>query len=169
MTSDASSAPPEPSDADLLQSGCRYALALSHHPQDAEDLLQEAWMHLFRKYGTVESRAVLFTTIRNLFLDQCRRRKVVQFDSLDAGHLYDKTPQMGEEPGINGDLDELLARLQPAEREVLFLHYHQGHTAEEIGTLTDRPRNTVLSLMRRAIQKLRDSNAPDSPTNSAII
>ena len=51
--------------------------------------------------------------------------------------------------------------LHPAERETLFLHYHQGHTAEEIGQLTGQPRNTVLSIIHRAIRKLRVAAASD--------
>ena len=72
-----------PTDAELLQSGFRYALSLSHHLEDSEDLVQEAWLNLCKAYGGVESRAVLFTAVRHLFIDQCRRRKVLQFCSLE--------------------------------------------------------------------------------------
>jgi RNA polymerase sigma-70 factor (ECF subfamily) len=146
---------------ELLQSAFRYALALSHHPEDAEDLVQEAWMNLRRKYGCVESRAVLFAAVRHLFIDQCRRRKIVQFESLDDLTAYDAPAEQAAEPGVKGDLDALLAVLRPAERETLFLHYHQGHTAEEIGQLTGQPRNSVLSIIHRAIRKLRVVAASD--------
>ena len=146
-------------DAELLQSGFRYALSLSHHVEDAEDLAQQSWLNLCTSYGRVESRAVLFTAVRHLFIDQCRRRKIVQFDSLDGPAAADAPAELAEEPGVKGDLDVLLATLRPAERELLFLHYHQGHTAEEIGRLTDQPRNTVLSIIHRAIAKLRAAAA----------
>lgn len=147
--------------AEMLQAAFRYALALSHHPEDAEDLVQEAWLNLRRKYGSVESRAVLFAAVRNLFIDQCRRRKIVQFESLDELESYEAAAERVEEPGIKGDLETLLAVLRPAERETLFLHYYQGHTAEEIGQLTGQPRNTVLSIIHRAIRKLRAAAASD--------
>lgn len=95
---------------ELLQSAFRYALALSHHPEDAEDLVQEAWMNLRRKYGCVESRAVLFAAVRNLFIDQCRRRKIVQFESLDDFTAYDTPAEQAEEPGVKGDLDARSSR-----------------------------------------------------------
>jgi RNA polymerase sigma-70 factor (ECF subfamily) len=142
-------------DAELLQSGFRYALALSHGVEDAEDLVQQAWLNLCTSYGRVESRAVLFTAVRHLFIDQCRRRKIVQFDALDEATVHGLPAESAEEPGVKGDLETLLAVLRPAERETLFLHYYQGHTAEEIGQLTSQPRNTVLSLLHRAIGKLR--------------
>src|SRR5947209_6759184 len=76
-------------DAERLQKGYRYALALTHHPEDAQDLVHEAWLNLCRRYGQVESNAVLFTAVRNLFVDQCRRKKVVQFESLDEPEAPD--------------------------------------------------------------------------------
>jgi RNA polymerase sigma factor (sigma-70 family) len=145
-------------DAERLQSGYRYALALTHHPADAEDLVQEAWLNLCRRYGEVTSNALLFTAVRNLFVDQCRRKKIVQFESLDQPEPPE-TPAatVEEEPGVKGDLEKLLEVLRPVERETLFLHYYQGHTAEEIAQLTGQPRGTVLSLLHRAIAKLREA------------
>ena len=156
---DASTDSPTSTDAELLQAGYRYALALTHHPQDAEDLAQEAWLNLSRRYGRVESRAILFTTVRNLFIDQCRRRKVVQFESMDREDPPELPSISPKEPGVKGDVDRLLAILRPNEREMLFLHYHQGHTAEEIARMTSQPRGTVLSLIHRAIAKMREAAA----------
>ncbi|CAN5405804.1 RNA polymerase sigma factor [soil metagenome] len=157
--------------AELLQVGYRYALALTHHPEDAEDLVQEAWMNLRRRYGRVDSRAVLIVAVRNLFIDECRRRKIVFFESFDDLTEPNIPAEGGAEPGVKGDLDTLLAALRPAERETLFLHYYKGHTAAEIGRLTEQPRNTVLSILRRAIQKLRAAaaSAPGSKLGNQIL
>ena len=38
----------ELSDAELVQAGYRYALSIALHHQDAEDLVQQAWMKLSR-------------------------------------------------------------------------------------------------------------------------
>jgi RNA polymerase sigma-70 factor, ECF subfamily len=147
----------EPTDADLLQVGYRYALSLTHHAEDAEDLVQEAWFNLCRRYSRVESRAILFKTIRNGFIDQCRRKKIVAFESLDQPEPPVLPAIDGEEPGVKGDLETLLAVLSPKQREALFLHYHQGHTAEEIAKLTQQPRGTVLSLLHRGVARLREA------------
>lgn len=156
--------PPPPSDAELLQTAFRYALSLSHHVEDAEDLVQEAWLNLYQTNGRVDSRAMLFTAVRHLFIDQRRRGKIVQFESLEAPGAPDPPAELTDEPGLRGDIEALLGTLRPTEREVLFLHYQQGHTAEEIGQLTDQPRNTVLSSIRRAIAKLRVAAASDPVT-----
>jgi len=145
----------ESSEAELLQHGFRYACALTHGHSEAEDLVQEAWLNLCRRYGRVESRAVLITTVRNLFIDQCRRKKIVAFESLDQPEPPVLPSVAGEEPGLKGDLEAMLAILRPAERELLFLHYYEGRTAEEISQLLGQPRGTVLSSIHRAIAKLR--------------
>jgi len=154
---DASTDIPISTDAERLQKGYRYALALTHHLEDAQDLVHEAWLNLSRRYGRVESNAVLFTSVRNLFVDQCRRKKVVQFESLDAPEAPEVQEVAENQPGVQGDLNALLGILRPVEREALFLHYYEGRTAEEIGQLTSRPRGTVLSLLHRAIAKLREA------------
>ncbi len=144
-------------DAERLQRGYRYALALTHHAADAEDLVQEAWLNLSRRYGRVETNAVLLTAVRNLFVDQCRRKKIVQFDPLEDSEGAEIGESKESEPGVQGDLEVLLAILRPVEREVLFLHYYEGRTAEEIAELTGQPRGTVLSLMHRSMAKLRQA------------
>lgn len=62
---------------DLLQAGFRFALSLTHHTHDAEDLAQQAWLNLARRHGRVRGKGLLFQTIRNLFYDQYRRGKIV--------------------------------------------------------------------------------------------
>ncbi|MEI9893508.1 MAG: sigma-70 family RNA polymerase sigma factor [Chthoniobacter sp.] len=157
---DASSESPILTDAERLQKGYRYALALTHHLEDAQDLVHEAWLNLSRRYGRVETNAVLFTAVRNLFVDQCRRKKIVQFESLDVPEAPD-VPELAEnQPGLQGDVGALLAILRPMEREAIFLHYYEGRTAEEIGQITRQPRGTVLSLLHRAIAKLREAAVP---------
>ena len=139
-----------------MQSGYRYALSLTHHGHDAEDLLQEAWLNLCRRYGAASSRAVLYTTIRHLFIDRCRRNRVLAFDSVDEmAQPVAAPPEMP--PGTVGDVEALLSQLRPGEREAVYLHYIEGRTAEEIGTLTKQPRGTVLSLLHRALKKLQQA------------
>ncbi len=163
---------PESTEAELLQSGFRYALALTHHREEAEDLVQETWLNLCRRYGKVENRAVLFAALRNLFIDHCRRRKLVHFDPLEDAEIHEVPEIAVDEPCVKGELAALLGQLRPAEREVIFLHYYQGHTAEEISQLNGQSRGTVLSLIHRSIAKLRklgEAMAPAAGRNQFLL
>ena len=139
-----------------MQSGFRYACSLTNNRHDAEDLVQEAWLNLCRRYGVAGSRALLFTTIRNLFIDRCRRNRSVAFDSLEGAELTPAAPD-SLPSGTVGDVETLLGLLRPGEREAVYLHYIDGRTAEEIGTLTRQPRGTVLSLLHRALKRLQQA------------
>ena len=150
----------------VLQAGYRYAYSLTHHRQDAEDLVQRAWVRLQRRYDNCDSTALMFRTLRNLFYDDCRRAKIVRFEPLETDGLEVSSPGMESSlesaPGVKGDLEIMLGLLAPAEREILYLNCIEGMTAKEIGELTDRPRNTVLSILARAHQKLRAAAERDS-------
>ena len=149
---------PSSPELELLQSGYRYALSLTHHRQDAEDLAHEAWLGLCRRYGGVMSRAALYTAIRNRFIDRCRRARVIAFDSIEAVPIEPAQPEPAGR-GVCNDLERLLGMLRPGEREAIYLHHIDGHTAEEVGVITGQPRGTVLSLLHRAFRKLRDAAA----------
>ena len=140
----------------LLQCGYRYALALTHHRHDAEDLAQQAWLNLCKRYGRATSHAALYTAIRNLFIDRCRRARVIAFESLD-----EKPPAVAAAgtiaPGSIEDLEQLLDSRRPGEREAIYLHHVEGYTAAEVGVMTGQPRGTVLSLLHRALEKLRSA------------
>jgi len=148
MSQDASA--PEKSDDELVQAGYRYALSIARDHHDAEDLVQQAWLKLIRAYGKVEGTPVLFRSIRNLFYDQKRRNKIVQFEPLE----FSPEPGKSEANGVAMDMAQLMARLRPEESEALYLNVVEGYTASEIASQTGSPRGTILSHIHRARQKL---------------
>ncbi|MEM9157599.1 MAG: RNA polymerase sigma factor [Verrucomicrobiota bacterium] len=142
---------PKPkTDTELVQAGYRYALSIARHHEDAQDLVQQAWLKLQRAYGKVEGTPVLFRAIRNLFYDQKRRSKIVQFEPIDS------TPEPGklESKGVSLDMELVMSKLRQEEREALFLNVVEGYTASEISEQTGTPRGTILSHIHRARQKL---------------
>ena len=153
---------------ELIQAGYRFALSLAHRTHDAEDLVQNACVKLYSRKGRLGGKALLFATIRNLFYDQVRRGKLIVFHSLES----EETPEPFAsgpyvEPGTESDLQVLLGILDPEEREVLYLNAVEGYSARDIGRMTRRPRNTVLSMIHRAKQQLRAAAAADQPSKSA--
>ncbi len=139
---------------ELLQSGFQYAYALTHHYHDAEDLVQTAWLKVHQRYGAVTTKALFFTTIRNLYIDQYRRRKRIRFITLTDEHEHFSASGKTAREETKVVTEQMLARLRDIEREALFLHIVEGYSANEIATLTGRPRGTVLSLIHRSRKKL---------------
>ncbi|MDQ8202203.1 RNA polymerase sigma factor [Pelagicoccus sp. SDUM812003] len=142
----------EDSDSVLVLAGFRFALSIVNNTADAEDLVQLAWLRLARKYGGVESRSLLFRTIRNLSIDRSRRSKIVQFEPIVA----DYESKHRTNPGTQIDIDAVLSELTNNERECLYLHAVEGYKASEIASLVKKPRGTVLSLIHRGRQRIRE-------------
>ncbi len=145
---------------DLLHRGYRFALSLTHDSASADDLIQDAWLGLLKARGPW-TRAYLFAAIRNRFVDNCRRERLIAFEPLEdcAGEELDGDEQLWSDDGNllveDAQLDLALGRLRPEERAVLLLSAVEGHTARQIAELLDCPRGTVLSLIHRARHKLR--------------
>lgn len=150
-------------DSELIQSGYRYALSLTHHHYDAEDLVQQSWLKLTHRYGSVKNRSMLFSTIRNQFYDQCRRGKIVVFEPIDD---HDEPSTAGHQPACD-DMDTMLAGLRSEEREALYLNVVEGYTAQEIAKKTGSPRGTILSLIHRAKRKLASTFGLKEATDQA--
>lgn len=149
-------------DREAIQSGYRYAVSLSGHHQDAEDLVQQAWIKCHRRYGRIRNLATLFVTIRNLYYDGVRRDKIIQFEP------FEETETSNDNTPISRlDLESLMNHLRPEEREALYLNVIQGFTAKEIAKQTGSPRNTVLSLIHRARAKLSGIVGKEKTPNPA--
>lgn len=145
---------------ELLQSGFRFSLSLTHDESAAEDLLQEACEKILKVKGPWH-RGYLFATIRNRFIDLYRKKKKFPLESFDEVAGKKNTPHQLVNPDNNwrsiesDSLEQVLAKLSPTEREVLYLTAVEGYTAREISKITGSPRNTVLSRIHRSRHKLR--------------
>jgi RNA polymerase sigma-70 factor (ECF subfamily) len=162
---------PQPDLDRLLERGFRYAVALTHDDMQAEDLVQEACMRMVRKKQAWQA-AYFFTTIRNHFIELYRHNRKFPLFALDEinrkdipaeGLLRDNETIVAE----TDLLEKALSELAPGEREMLYLFVVEGYTAREISEMTDRPRNTVLSIVHRAQKKLRarleDEESQEAP------
>ncbi len=144
---------------ELVDRVYRYALSLTHDSAAAEDLVQDACLAMLSN-GAPWQRAYFLAAVRNRFIDQYRRNRKVLFLAFEHDPSAKDNPvdTNWDGPDVlrNGQLDAALAKLKSDEREVLFLAVVEGYTAEEIGTMTARPRGTILSLLHRTKRKLRD-------------
>ncbi len=138
-------------DPDLPHRCLRYAIALTGDLHEAEEVLQDAWAAVLQARGPLEP-AYLFRAIRTRWIDRHRRRTARPLELVDA--------EMAVAPAVDRLIEadavwEGLMTLRPAEREALYLFLVEGWTTPEIAERTDRPKNTVLSLIHRGRKKLR--------------
>ena len=152
----------------LLHNGYRYALALTHDSQLAEDLLQTACLKISRKGGPWEIR-YLITTLRNAHIDNLLRSRKLEFYPIDEEDMVGDVDMMLS--SFDPELESALAQLQDDVRELLYLSVVEDYSVSELAELTQRPRGTILSLLHRTKKSLRalltdpiSGNRPDSKT-----
>jgi len=142
----------------LLNDGYRYALALCQHHAMAEDILQMAWLGILKVNGPKE-KGYLFRAIRNHFINQNKRHGLVPMLALgdvSEEEMFNDTNEAFLSAELSSiAMEKALNSLRVLERELIFLHYYVGYTAQEIADMLEMPRNTVLSNISRSCKKLR--------------
>ena len=132
------------------------AIVLSH--EDAEDAVQDGFLHAFRALDRFRSDqpfgAWLNRIVANAALDLVRRRKV-----RDADELPETVAMPFRDPGVADELrmrlTEALTHLTDRQRSVIVLHDVEGFTHGEIGKTLGIPEGTARSDLHHARAALR--------------
>ena len=143
-----------------------YNLArwLTGHDQDAEDVVQEAYLRAFKFFDGFhgeDSRAWMLTIVRNTAYSWLRRNRNLEssaeFD--EELHSPDSDDTSSEGALIRVDdyqaLREALEALPVIFREVIILHDLEGMAYKEIALIADIPLGTVMSRLARARKRLQ--------------
>jgi RNA polymerase sigma-70 factor (ECF subfamily) len=149
-----------------------YALCLRmvRNPSDAEDLLQEAFLQLFRKIGTFRGESAFSTWFHritvNVVLMRLRKR------ALPTASL-EETTEPDEETGgprkdigaadlrLSGAVDRVnlersIKKLPPGYRTVFVLHDVQGYEHNEIADIMECSVGNSKSQLHKARTRLRE-------------
>ena len=142
-----------------------FALYLTRHPSEADDLVQETYLRAFRfshrfQPGT-HLRAWLFQILRNTFLTFYRLRERETAIAEDGVPDWD-VPMFHEAPEEDSrameahtDLERAMRRLPEEFRTVLLLAEVEGMPLEEVARVMACPVGTVKSRIFRAKERLR--------------
>jgi RNA polymerase sigma-70 factor, ECF subfamily len=136
--------------------GIARAIVFTH--EDAEDAVQEAFLHAYRALDRFRPDqsfgAWLHRIVANAALDIGRRRKVRAAESLP-----ETVALPFRDPAIDGELrarlESGLAKLTERQRSVIVLHDVQGYTHGEIGAMLGMPEGTARSDLHHARAALR--------------
>ncbi len=140
-----------------------YLSRITGNPQEADDVLQEAYYRFFRAGTRHENEAhrrnSLFQIATNLVRDAARRAKYRDAVSLEdesmAGTLPQSTaPVPDRQAAIRTDLARGMKQLEPVQREMLWLAYAQGASHEEIAAILGLRAVSIRTLLLRARRKL---------------
>jgi RNA polymerase sigma-70 factor (ECF subfamily) len=144
-----------------------YLSRMTGDRHTADDVLQEAYYRFYRAGARHEDethrRNSLFRIATNLVRDGARRakhRNAVSLEALsDEGqpsaaalHAAPSTPERQTE--VRMDLSRALGRLEPLQRELLWLAYAQGASHEEIAGILGLRAISIRTLLLRARRKM---------------
>lgn len=135
-----------------------FALSILKNAQDAEDVLQDAYLQVWQAATGYHSQgkpmAWLLTITRNLALSRLREEsRTVTLSPEDWQNQFAHLPAVTPEDRLT--LEALLSALTDQERQVVTLHALTGLKHREIAALLGLPLSTVLSKYNRALKKLR--------------
>ncbi|MBU0982347.1 MAG: RNA polymerase sigma factor [candidate division Zixibacteria bacterium] len=142
----------------------RMALGLVGNKDDAYDISQEAFLRVYRSAGTFDqSQPFLpwfYTIIANLSRTWLKRRtkrdhRMVDVDDVSYLLVSDDNPEeavMKKE--MVASLRRALMELSFEDREIITLQHFRGMSYDEIATMLDIPRGTVMSRLYYARKRL---------------
>ena len=146
-----------------LRAAYNLARWLVRNDQDAEDVVQEAYLRalkFFEGYRGGESRTWLLTIVRNTSYTWLQRNRARELtDSIDETHEAVMLDFDNPELRLMDDTDaqmvrEALAELPLEFREVMVMRELEELSYKEIATIADLPIGTVMSRLARGRKRL---------------
>lgn len=127
---------------------------------DAQDVVQETFAYLVRKFPgfqlTAQLTTFLYPAVRNLSIAARKKRQRSTGADVDPEALVQTQP---EATGPRDEFATLLANLSDAHREILLMRFVDDMTQPEIAAALDLPLGTVKSRLHHAVQAVRNSPA----------
>ena len=146
--------------------GLIWSLALRMSPtrSDAEDAVQEVFMDLWRNASAFDpdkSPERVFVTMiaRRRLIDRWRSRsRRLETDPIeDSEYMLEQRSEASPATGVElSEAMDVIAQLDPDQRQVITLGVVEGMTHSEIARHTGKPLGTVKTQMRRGLMRVRE-------------
>lgn len=137
---------------------------------DAEDIAQQVFAKVYFSIGNFDSRSTLLTWIYKITVNECydylrkkRVRKLVyesDFTEEDSQRIENSDALADREAPVDAKLAQrelvlkLLEKVSEEDRNLILLKEVEGHSVEELSTMTGLNENTIKVKLFRARQKL---------------
>src|SRR5436190_8115955 len=148
-----------------LDAAHNLARWLLRNEQDAQDVVQEAYLRAFKSFSGFHGsngRAWLLTIVRNTSYTLLKKNRAVDFttpfdEEIHAAEHESASPATILEHSEDAELIKEAMDELPAEfREILVLRHQEGLSYKEIAEIAQIPPGTVMSRLARARAKLKE-------------
>jgi RNA polymerase sigma-70 factor (ECF subfamily) len=148
-----------------LDAAHNLAKWLLRNEEDAQDVVQEAFLRAFKSFGGFHGsngRAWLLTIVRNTSYTLLKKNRVADLttpfdEEIHASSQESMSPATILEHSEDAELIREAMDKLPAEfREVLALRHQEGLSYKEIADIAQIPPGTVMSRLARARAKLKE-------------
>jgi RNA polymerase sigma factor (sigma-70 family) len=148
-----------------LDAAHNLARWLLRNEQDAQDVVQEAFLRAFKSFGGFHGsngRAWLLTIVRNTSYTLLKKNRAVDLtttfdEEIHAAGHESASPATILEHSEDAELIKDAMDQLPAEfREILILRHQEGLSYKEIADIAQIPSGTVMSRLARARAKLKE-------------
>lgn len=146
-----------------LDAAYNLARWLTRNEDDAQDMVQEAYLRAFRFFGGfhgTDARAWLLTIVRNTCYTWLKRKQAPAFacdfeEAVMTKESDAPDPESSHEMKVQAELiNEAIEKLPVEFREVVILRELEELSYKEIAAITGIPIGTVMSRLSRARKRL---------------
>ena len=144
----------------------RIISRMAHSHTAAEDILQDTWVLVMRKFHLYDPSRPIFPWLTRIAVNCCRSywRHEHLRSFFKRADIYEKTKGLlhGKEQDVPYAVEnrhlalEVLERLSLRLREVVVLKFYSGLTYEEMAEVLKTPVGTIKSRLNYAINKMRE-------------
>ena len=137
-----------------------HALAIMRNRDDALDVAQEAFLNAHQALRTFDRERAFYPWFYAILRNCCYRQLASRrTDATDSGIRMDllESPRVSVEE--RAAIEEALAALSPADREIVMLRHFDGLPYAELAAALDIPAGTIMSRLFNARKRLRESLA----------
>lgn len=146
----------------------RLAYGILLHAQDAEEVVQDVFVYVYRSLAKFDPERGSFRTwLYTITVSRCRNKRRRKWlptvllsylvgQGFEPAGPHQETPEAAlARQNIRDALEQALGTLSPLLREAVMLRYGQGLTYREMGQVLECPSKTAESRIRLAHKALR--------------
>jgi RNA polymerase sigma factor (sigma-70 family) len=137
-------------------------LRMTKNPQDAQDLVQEAFIKVYYQLGKYDKKGSFSGWLKRVAINHCMDEFRKKHHRIENVEIHENVIENPNHPEIiflkkekHRQLERLIATLPEDERMIILLRYVNEFSYDEISELLDVPVSTVRNKLHRAKKKLR--------------